>query len=192
MRSKILMSAALTAVVAMATGCGSIQHTASVEQETGKPLVAGVGDVMVKVTTRKSLPNLAGKADLFGRTTPTGMTTVVYRGIIDGMANFSRRNIEIETGATTMNSTPIVLQNRAVTNTTGTFGSQQFHAQSVTQGAPTIVAPNTPQPTVMGADGMTIALPLSDLPTTMVVAGMLVRIAKADGMTVSYSISPQN
>jgi hypothetical protein len=33
---------------------------------------------------KKNLPNIVGKSDIFGRTTPTGVETVQYMGVRDG------------------------------------------------------------------------------------------------------------
>jgi hypothetical protein len=35
---------------------------------TGTPLTASVGDTVLRVSREKNLPNIAGKADIFGRT----------------------------------------------------------------------------------------------------------------------------
>jgi hypothetical protein len=52
----------------------------------GKSLRAGVGDTIVTINQKKSLPNVFGEADIFGRTTPTGLITVQYLGANGGVA----------------------------------------------------------------------------------------------------------
>jgi hypothetical protein len=47
---------------------------------------------------KKNLPNIVGKSDMFGRTTPTGVETVQYLGARDGKAFFKRRTMNGETG----------------------------------------------------------------------------------------------
>jgi hypothetical protein len=89
-------------------GCADVQERSHiVGGRTGKPLIASVGDTVLRVSREKNLPNIAGKADIFGRTTPTGVETVQYLGTKDGRAFFKRRTVNVETGATTMNSTPL-------------------------------------------------------------------------------------
>ena len=88
-------------------GCSDVQERSHiVGGRTGTPLTASVGDTVLRVSREKNLPNIAGKADMFGRTTPTGVETVQYMGVKDGRAFFKRRTVDVETGATTMNSTP--------------------------------------------------------------------------------------
>lgn len=177
-----------TAISFLLSGCGSIKHTSSIQQPLDTPLMAGVGDVVVKINKEKSLPNVAGKADLFGRTTPTGTTTVIYRGISKGHAIFERRSVDIETGATTMNSSPLVIPNTTVTNTTGNVGSRAFNAQSVTTGAPIVIAPNTPQVQVSDRNAILVTIDLTSLPAQMLVDGTLITVTKAESGVVSYSL----
>jgi hypothetical protein len=88
-------------------GCTDVQERSHiVGGHTGTPLTASVGDTVLRVSREKNLPNITGKADIFGRTTPTGVETVQYLGVKDGRAFFKRRTVNVETGATTMNSTP--------------------------------------------------------------------------------------
>ena len=49
--------------------CSTIDHTASVNQSLGKTLIAGPGDLLVRVDRERNLENAFGKADLFGRKT---------------------------------------------------------------------------------------------------------------------------
>jgi len=101
-------------------GCADVQERSHiVGGRTGTPLTAGVGDTVLRVSHEKNLPNIVGKADIFGRTTPTGVETVQYLGVKDGRAFFERRTVNVETGATTMNSTPLVIPNTATTTHSG-------------------------------------------------------------------------
>jgi hypothetical protein len=65
-------------------GCASIETKTSLSQRVGEELSAGVGDAVIRLNSEKNLPNVFGKSDVFGRTTPTGITTVVYAGVFGG------------------------------------------------------------------------------------------------------------
>ena len=67
----------------------SLGACAPVEQQTpelgrplapGKALIAGVGDVVLDLRLKESLPNAFGKADIFGRTREAGRVVVRYVG----------------------------------------------------------------------------------------------------------------
>lgn len=177
---------------AFIAGCATISHTASITQPTGRELVAGNGDVVAKITTEKSMPNAFGKADIFGRSTPTGQTTVIYEGVKNGQAIFVRRSVDIETGATTMNSTPIVVSNTSSTTTTGNYGNKQFNATSTTTGPSTVIAPNTPEVQRMERNAKVVTVDINKLPASFIVEGYQINVNTADSGSVSYSITKRN
>lgn len=129
--------------------CAPIQHTSQVSQPIAQSLVAGVGETIITINNDKSLPNIFGKADLYGRTTPTGMITVQYLGSNGPIAKFVRSGVEINTHATTMNSTPIVIPNVQTTTTSGYVGSSPVSGTSTTYGAPTVIPAHPPEATVL-------------------------------------------
>ena len=69
------MPSACRLILALAfavVGCSQIKDSHRVLQRTDVELVAGVGDTVIVMDTQESLPNAFGKADIFGRTRPTG------------------------------------------------------------------------------------------------------------------------
>ena len=55
-------------------GCADVQERSHiVGGRTGAQLTASVGDTVLRVSRDKNLPNIVGKSDIFGRTTPTGV-----------------------------------------------------------------------------------------------------------------------
>lgn len=173
-------------IVLSLLGCSSIEHKTTVSQPYGEVRTAGVGDVVLKATTEKSLPNAFGKADIFGRTTPTLITTVIFEGVKEGKAYFSRRSVDIETGATTMNSTPIIISNTSTTTHTGMVGGIPYAGQSTTRGPTTVLPPNTPEPKYFGRKGYAIALDLNSLPAVFIAEGTTVKVISADSVSVRY------
>ena len=65
----------------MVASCGAIQQRSGISTPVGQTLTAGVGDVVLRVEGRESMPNALGNADILGRTRPTGFTTIQYGGI---------------------------------------------------------------------------------------------------------------
>ena len=138
------------------SGCADVQERSHiVGGRTGTPLTASVGDTVLRVSLEKNLPNIVGKADIFGRTTPTGVETVQYLGVNDGKAFFKRRTVNVETGATTMNSTPLVIPNTSTTTNSGSvnvYGSRggsafgSYSGTSTTVGTPTVIPAHPPEP----------------------------------------------
>jgi hypothetical protein len=173
-------------VLGLMAGCASIKHQAKVSQPFNEIRVAGVGDSILEVTTEKSLPNAFGKADIFGRTTPTKKTIVTFEGVKEGKAYFYRRSIDIETGATTMNSSPIVTSNTSTTTHTGMVGGIPYAGHSTTQGPTTITPPNTPEPRYFARNGYVIEIDSNSLPKTFVTEGTSIKVISADKVSVKY------
>ncbi|WP_298963571.1 hypothetical protein [uncultured Roseibium sp.] len=77
----------------------------------------------MKFQSRRSLPNAFGQADVFGRTTSAGGTTVRYVGTRGGKAVFERTDVAVTSDATTMTETPVVHPSTTHTNISGTVGT---------------------------------------------------------------------
>ncbi len=63
-------------LLAFLAACSPIQHQETVRQPVGRELVAGVGDVVLRVDRSRDLENIFGRADLYGRKTNEGFSEV--------------------------------------------------------------------------------------------------------------------
>lgn len=178
--------------------CADVQESSHiVGGRTGTPLTASVGDTVLRVSREKNLPNIVGKSDIFGRKTPTGVETVQYLGVQDGKAIFKRRSVNVETGATTMNSTPLIIPNTSTTTHSGSvnvYGSRGFatgtySGTSTTVGTPTVIPAHPPEPMVMDEGSLILSVDLSKKPAQLSVAGKTITILQADGSSLRYVLS---
>lgn len=87
---------------------------------------AGRGDTVMQFDLKKPLPNAFGKADVFGRTTDAGRTTVRFLGAEGRVAVFERSDLSVETDATTMSQTPLYVPQTTRTTVSGTVGNAPF------------------------------------------------------------------
>jgi hypothetical protein len=123
MANKLLTCAVLSLATVTLAACNSVEtKTSLVTPATNSVMTAGPGDVVMSFQSRRSLPNAFGKADLFGRTTNAGGTTVRYIGSHGGQATFERTDTEVMSNATTMSETPMILPNTTRTNVQGSVG----------------------------------------------------------------------
>jgi hypothetical protein len=88
--------------LAVLAGCAPIQQTANVSTPIGQSLRAGIGDEIIRAEGRESPPNVYGRADIFGRTRPTGFTIVTYGGLSNGKPLLLRSGVLTQSDATTM------------------------------------------------------------------------------------------
>ena len=94
----------------LVVSCGAIQKSTVSENTYGVKKMVGIGDIVWSAEMRKSMPNAYGGADIWGRTTTAGRTTVVYAGTKTGIAYFKRNTVHIDSGETTMNrASPIAI-----------------------------------------------------------------------------------
>lgn len=106
MREMMLLLAAVSLAVPM-TALEAKQST-SINRPENTESYASIGDVLVKVTLRESLPNAFGKADIFGRKRDRGFVEIRFMGVTeDGRAVFRRRTVDIYSNETTMSRSGI-------------------------------------------------------------------------------------
>jgi hypothetical protein len=115
-------------------GCAAVQQQSISATPVGQPLVAGVGDVVLRMDGRESMPNVFGNADILGRTRPTGFATVQYGGMQGGKVVLLRSGVVTQSDATTMNSTPLIVPTQQTTSVYGTVGSNPVSATTTTSG----------------------------------------------------------
>jgi hypothetical protein len=180
------------------SGCADVQERSHiVGAHTGTQLTASVGDTVLRVSREKNLPNIVGKSDMFGRTTPTGVETVQYLGAKDGKAFFKRRTVDVETGATTTNSTPLVIPNTSTTTHSSSvnvygpngYGHGSYSGTSTTVGSPTVIPAHPPTPVVMDEGSLILSVDLSRKPSQLSVAGKTITILEADSSQLRYVLS---
>lgn len=170
------------------SACGSIEQKSSIGQPLGEARMSGVGDVVLRVTTEKNLPNAFGKADVFGRTTPSGVTTVVYEGMQNGRAIFMRRSVDIDSRATTMNSSPVMISNKSNTTHSGNLGGTPYSGRSTTNGPTYMIPSNIPEPVYFERNKNIIAVDATKLPQGFVVEGVMIKILSAEPLAVRYML----
>lgn len=115
-------------------GCAPIQQQNIVSTAIGQNLTAGIGDVVLRVDGRESMPNAFGRADLFGRTRPTGFTTIQYGGMQGDKVVLLRGGLTTQSDATTMNSTPLLVPTQQQTMMSGNVGSVPVTATATSTG----------------------------------------------------------
>lgn len=173
-------------------GCGSIEQYQTLEQPTGKVLTAGLGDTILRVENSKSLPNVFGAADIFGRRTSTGTSQITFLGVErDGTIVLARRDIEIVTNETTMSASrnPFVVSSAQGSATTNVVGSGSTATATTNANAQQItIQPTSDYHVVIPPDVIPIRIPSGT--TSVPLAGHMLEILKGDSVSLSYRIAP--
>jgi hypothetical protein len=122
---------------------------------------------------------------------------VQYLGARDGRAFFKRRTVNVETGVTTMNSTPLVIPNTATTTQSGSvnvygpngYGYGSYSGTSTTTLPPTVIPAHPPSPVVMDEGSLLLSVDLSRKPAQLSVAGKTLTVLQADNARLLYVLS---
>jgi|SRR6056297_2143380 len=175
------------------TSCGDIEtssqaKTEGIETAQGA-LVAGVGDAVLEVVQRESMPNAFGGADVFGRTRATGTVALYYAGRSGNNARFIRRDVQIQSAQTTMNSSPVVVNQNSRTTYSGSFGGYNYMGSATTTSAPIFLPPNTPQDQITGVREIEVRVPLASERNTLVISGHRLTVFEANENQVAYKIT---
>lgn len=103
--------------------CAPVNHTSSSFQKTNQELYAGKGDTVLRIDKKKALPNAFGKADIFGRTTNTGMVIVQYLGMENRKALLQKSELTIESSDSTMARTGMLIPKNDSASVSGFIGT---------------------------------------------------------------------
>ena len=103
------------------------KESTKINRPENTEIYSSIGDVLVKVNLRESLPNLFGKPDIFGRKRDRGFVEIRFMGMTDdGRAVFRRRTVDIYSNETTMSRTPMYSGTGNVTVTGNTAHISTF------------------------------------------------------------------
>lgn len=129
---KLILSIVLTALALAA--CSPVENRADLSTASvGRQMTAGPGDTVMDFKITKPLPNAFGQADIFGRRTDAGRTVVRFVGAQGQTAIFERSDISVETNATTMNQTPMLVPQTTNTTMRGNVGGTHVSGQATSR-----------------------------------------------------------
>lgn len=182
-------------LICAVTGCTEIQHTAKPQQQLDKSLLAGVGDVVLRLNKKRNLENVLGKSDIFGRKTNEGYVELRYAGVEpSGEVVLARKDVQIISNETTMSRTPFS-QTTGQANTVargtayGTGNAATLSGSAITNYQSTTIAPISDFHVVVPSDAIAVRLPPGE--TALPVEGFIVEIVRATPNVLEYSIREQ-
>ncbi|GBD47028.1 hypothetical protein [Methylopila sp. Yamaguchi] len=145
---------------------------------------AGPGDTVLDFRLSRPLPNAFGGADIFGRTTSAGRVVVRFLGVEGGRAALERSDLMIETNATTMNQTPLVVPHASRTTVAGMVDGRPVSGVATS----TDYAVVGPRPTAQIATARTPIRLMLAAGQSVPVEGRTLRILQVQANSVTYRI----
>lgn len=175
----VLISAASLAA------CSTTQTTSKLTtQADGQQRAAGPGDTVMALQSTRPLPNIVGGADIFGRTVNAGGTTVRYLGSQGGRATFERIDVAVQSNATTMSETPLVLPTTSRTTVQGNIGMTPVSGTATSTSTQVIPARGSSQYAAMAQP---IRFSLGQGQST-VIAGSTLTVIQVQANLVVYTV----
>jgi hypothetical protein len=171
-----------------AAACSPIEQQATMAKPAvaGRAYVAGVGDTVMDLKQTQSLPNVVGKADIFGRTRDAGRVIVRFMGLEGNQAIFVRQDVVIQSNETTMSRTPMFLPNYQTSTLTGNVGMIPVSATQTTVGSPTYVPPAPSSSYPIQAGQIQLSAPIGG---SVLVEGQRIRVLRAIEGGIEYSVN---
>jgi hypothetical protein len=175
------------AAVLAVSACGSPdrQFVTPSRALSAGPQEAGVGDAVLDLKITEPLPNIVGRADVFGRTRDAGRVTIRYLGERGGVAYFSRQNVTVQSADTTMSRSPMYVPNIQSTTVSGNVGMVPVSGTTTTVGTGTYIPPSPSQNMVLDNGQMLLSAPVGG---DLRVEGRTITVLKATGGLVEYSV----
>jgi hypothetical protein len=167
------------------SACGEIQQQAKVATPIGRPRVAGPGDTVLDMRLTESLPNVFGKADIYGRTRDRGRVIVRYVGQQGESAVFVRQDVVIQSNDTTMSRTPLVMPTYQASTMTGNVGTIPVSGTSTTIGT-TYIPPSPSTDYPVQGNSIQLAAPVGG---SVIVEGRRINVLRAVSGGIEYSVS---
>lgn len=189
----MLRSLSIGLGAALLAACATIDHTSSATQSLDRALVAGPGDLLLRVDRERNLENAFGKADIFGRKTKEGFTEIRFGGVeSNGEVVLFRKDVQIVTNETTMSRTPITTTTgRATTSISGsasTIGSNtRTQGAGTTTYSATTLSPASDFHVVVPSD--TVAVRVSPTEKRIPVAGYVIEIISSSRNSLEYRVT---
>ena len=156
------------------SGCTNLEISRTiVEQKYNVRKIAGIGDSVYSSSTRKGLPNVIRRAGLYGRTTITGKTNVIFVGIKNNKAVFQKKTVDVSKGQIATHEEALLFLN--------TIDSLYCHHDE------TIVMRQNP--ILYDRSTRFIAVDIYKLPQTFNVEGNTITVYETDALKTEVSLS---
>lgn len=175
------------------SACASIEKSRLAEQPINQPLLAGKGDVVLKVNKQRDLENAFGNADVFGRKTNEGFSELRFLGVDEsGAIVFYRNDVRIMTNETTMSRSGVSSTfGSANTTATGSYNGNE-NSGTVSGSASTNFSSSTLSPSrdfhaVIPKGKTPIVLKPGE--TMVVMEGYILEVLNVTGGALKYKIS---
>jgi hypothetical protein len=118
MRTNIVVVIAALAL----SSCGQVERRQQLTENSGKVTTVPVGGAIATINKEKDLPNVFGRADIFGRKVDTGFIKIVYKGRDpNGAILVEQVDVDIQSNASVLTRMPATYSSNSQGSVAGNF-----------------------------------------------------------------------
>jgi len=123
---------AAAALVGLYLGaCAQIEQKQLLAEPVGQEITVPVGGAIATINKQKDLPNVFGRADIYGRKVDTGFVKIVYRGRSpDGSPIIEQVDVDVQSNASVFTRMPSIYTASSQANVSGSYGTVYGHGSS--------------------------------------------------------------
>jgi hypothetical protein len=105
---KAMLRSIFIAFAAVAlSSCAQVEHRQQLAESAGKVTTVPVGGAIVTINKEKDLPNIFGRADIYGRKVDAGFIKILYKGRDrDGAILVEQVDVDIQSNASVLTRMP--------------------------------------------------------------------------------------
>jgi hypothetical protein len=176
------------------SSCAQVEHRQQLAESTGRPTTVQVGGAIATINKEKDLPNIFGRADIYGRKVETGFLKLVYKGRgKDGSALVEQIDVDVQSNASVLTRMPQTYSANSQETASGNFQANRFGGSgSVTGQASSsafAIAPHAEQNIVLPPRATAFAVPKGK--TVTLPTGQTVEFLEIEPYQVTYRIVDQ-
>lgn len=172
-----------SAIALTVAGCAQIEHRQQLAEPIGQTTTVPVGGSIATINKQRDLPNVFGRADLYGRKVDTGFLKIVYKGRAnDGSALFEQVDVDVQSNASVFTRMPSTYSASSQASVTGNrYGiAGQGHSQA------SGMAPQAEQNIVLPPTATRFAVPKGK--TLTLATGQTIEFFNVEPHQVTYRI----
>jgi hypothetical protein len=176
-------------------GCAQVQHKQQIAEPVGRVVTVPVGGAIATINKEKDLPNIFGRADIYGRKVDEGFIKIIYRGRgNDGSILVEQIDVDVRSNASVLTRMPRTYTTMSQASVNGSVqadrygGSGTFTGQGTSSGFG--MAPHDEQNIVLPPTATSFAVPKGK--TLTLISGQTIEFINAESHQVTYRIVEQS
>lgn len=173
-------------------GCAQVEHRQQLTEPVGRTTTVPVGGPIATINKEKDLPNIFGRADIYGRKVDAGFIKVIYKGRgNDGSVLVEQVDVDVRSNASVLTRMPATY---SATSQSSAAGVVQANGYGVVAGQSTSsafgIAPHAEQNIVLPPTATSFAVPRGKSLT--LATGQTIEFLSVEPHQVTYRIISQS